>query len=323
MSAPYPGPSQPGGYEPPGQHEQPGRNEQPGQYGRPPGPPQNRGQRRSQRELQKHRTREAQWAANRYAVPYPTDGPKVTMGIIWFGVVLSAMLLGVTSENSALSAVAVAVVLAVVAALAGLQAGFAWFRRVPSTRSWTAMAAGLTAIPGFYGPGGVAIGLALGIVTLIVYVVLYRGHRRPPIELFDVLARSSLPVGLAAACLAALAFRNLPAAIGLLFLISAYEAGDFIVGSGAFNPIEGPMAGATALAVVAFFLFLIEPDPFSSETILVFSVVAALGAPLGQYAASALLPHGASWAPALRRLDSYLLVAPIWLLLLVLLPDAH
>lgn len=285
--------------------------------------PQSRSERRSIRELQKNRTREAQWAANRFSVPYRTDGPKVSLGVMWFALVLSAMLLGVSSENSALSSVAVAVVLAAVAALAGLQSGFAWFRRIPTTRTWTAMAAGLTAVPGFYGPGGVIIGLALGLVTLTVYVVLYRGHRRPQAQLFDVLARSSLPVGIAAACLAAMTFRNLPAALGLLFLISAYEVGDFVVGSGAFNPIEGPLAGAIALAVVAFFLFLVEPDPFSSETILVFSAVAALGAPLGQYAASALLPHGASWAPALRRLDSYLLVAPIWLLLLVVLPDAH
>jgi dolichol kinase len=275
------------------------------------------------KELKKHNARQAKWAANRWSVPYPTDGPKVTFGVLWFAALLGAALLGFNYDNAAVSSVAVAVVTSTVAALAGLQIGFAWFPRNSTTRSWTAGAAFTAGIGGFYGPWGVVFGLILALVILSVYLILYRGHRRPPVELFDVLARAAIPVGLASASLAAMAFRNLPVLIALVLLVSAYEVGDFLVGSGAFNPVEGPMAGLIAAAVVAFFLFLIEPDPFSSETIIVFVAIAAVCCPAGQYLASALLPRGNTWAPALRRLDSYLLVAPLWLLLLVLLPDLH
>ncbi|MDH3294054.1 MAG: hypothetical protein OER95_07005 [Acidimicrobiia bacterium] len=275
------------------------------------------------KEIQKQKAREAKWAGNRWAVPYPTDGPKITLGVLWFAALMGAALLGYNFENSAVSSVAVAVVTSVVASLAGLQIGFAWFPRNGATRSWTAGAAFTTGVAGFYGPWGVVFGLVLGLLILAVYQVLYRGHRRPPAELFDVLVRAAIPVGLASASMAAMAFRNPPVLIALVLFVSAYEVGDFLVGSGAFNPFEGPMAGLIASGVVAFFLFLIEPDPFSSETVMVFVAVGAVGCVAGQYLGSALLPRGNAWAPALRRLDSYLVVAPLWLWLLVLLPDLH
>lgn len=286
--------------------------------------PRSKGRRkRDAKEVHGNRAREATWASNRWAVPYFTDGPKVTLGVLWFAFLMGGALLGFNYDNSAVSSVAVAVVTSTVAALAGLQIGFAWFPKNPATRNWTAAAAFAAGIAGFYGPWGVVIGLVIGLLVLTAYLMLYRGHRRTPAQLFDVLVRAAVPVGLASASLGAMAYRNLPVLIALILFVSAYEVGDFLIGSGAFNPVEGPMAGIIAAGVVAFFLFLIQPDPFSSETILMFVAVAAVCCVAGQYLGSALLPRGNIWAPALRRLDSYLLVAPLWLLLLVLLPDIH
>ena len=278
---------------------------------------------RDAKEVQANRARAAKWASNRWAVPYFTDGPKVTFGVLWFVFLMGGALLGLNYDNAAVSSVAVAVVTATMAALAGLQVGFGWFPKNPATRAWTAGAAFAIGIAGFYGPWGVVVGLVLGLLILTAYLILYRGHRRTPAQLFDVLVRAAVPVGLASASLGAMAYRNLPVLIALVLFVSAYEVGDFLVGSGAFNPVEGPMAGLIAAGVVAFFLFLIQPDPFSSESILMFVAVAAVACVAGQYLASALLPRGNAWAPALRRLDSYLIVAPLWLLLLVLLPDLH
>ena len=286
--------------------------------------PKSKGKRkRDAKEVQGNRAREAKWAASRWAVPYFTDGPKVTLGVLWFIFLMGGALLGFNYDNSAVSSVAVALVTSTVAALAGLQIGFAWFPKNSATRTWTAIAAFVVGIAGFYGPWGVVIGLVVGMLVLTAYLILYRGHRRTSAELFDVLVRAAIPVGLASASLGAMAYRNLPVLIALILFVSAYEIGDFIVGSGAFNPVEGPMAGLIAAGVIAFFLFLIQPDPFSSETILMFVAVAAVSCVAGQYLASALLPRGNTWSPALRRLDSYLIVAPLWLLLLVLLPDIH
>jgi hypothetical protein len=55
---------------------------------------------------------------------------------------------------------------------------------------------------------------------------------------------------------------------------------------------------------------------------MLFGILTALSCPLGQLLASALLPRGAAWAPALRRIDSYLLAAPLWLVLLTITPVA-
>lgn len=272
---------------------------------------------------QRQRANEARWAASRWAVPYRTDGPKVTLGVIWFLALVASILFGFSSDNPRMSAIGVGVVTAIAAALAGLQTGFSWFPRLSVPRTWTASLAAVMALLGILGPWGVPIGLLLAVLVLGAYVVIYRGHRRTPIELLDVLARSSVPVGLASASMAALAYRNLAAFVALVLLVSAYEVGDYLVGSGASNAIEGPLAGLVGLGAVAFFMFLIQPDPFSSESTMMFSLATAVSCVLGQYLASAMLPRGAAWAPAIRRLDSYLIAAPLWLLLLVLLPDAH
>lgn len=282
--------------------------------------------RRTQRQtgsLQRARAREARWNNNRLAVPYPTDGPKVTFGVLWFLLLIGAVLLGSYFDQPSIASVAIAGVAAPVAGLAGLQTGFAWFPRLSATRGWTAAAAYLTGIAGFYGPWGVLIGIAVGLIVLLFYVVLYRGHRRTASQLFDVLVRSAIPVGIAVASLAALGSVGIGAQVSLILLVSAYEAGDFIVGSGSANAFEGPLAGLVALGAMTFLLFLILPAPFDATSILLFAALAGICCPLGQILASGLLPRGNAWAPALRRLDSYLLTAPIWLVLIIQVPSLN
>lgn len=270
---------------------------------------------RSARSRQRARAREARWQNNRLAVPYPTDGPKVTFGVLWFLALIGGILFGESLDQPAVSSLAVAGIAAPIAGLAGLQTGNAWFPRQSATRAWTAAAAYLGAIAGFAGPWGVVVGVVLGLLTLSCYLVLYRGHRRTAGELFDVLVRSAIPAGLAVASLAALGSVGVGAQVSLILLVSAYEAGDFLVGTGSANAFEGPLAGTVSLGAMTFILFLVQPAPFDGTSILLFAVVAAISCPLGQILASALLPRGNAWAPALRRLDSYLLAAPVWLLL--------
>ncbi|MGI9596708.1 MAG: hypothetical protein ACR2QK_11140 [Acidimicrobiales bacterium] len=256
-------------------------------------------------------------------MPYPTDGPKITFGVLWFVLLIGAVLLGSYFDDPAISSLAIAGVAAPVAGLAGLQTGNAWFPHQPATRGWTAAAAYLTGIAGFYGPWGVVIGIAIGLIVLLFYLVLYRGHRRTASQLFDVLVRSAIPAGIAVASLAALGSAGTGAQVSLILLVSAYEVGDFIVGSGSSNAVEGPLAGLVALGAVTFLLFLILPAPFDATSILAFAALAGLCCPLGQILASGLLPRGNAWAPALRRLDSYLLAAPLWLVLINQVPSLN
>ena len=281
-------------------HEGGDRGEHPGRRDR------RRASRRDQAQA-----REMRWQRHRLAVPYRTDGPKVTFGVMWFIAVMVA---------AASSALAVAVLVAVGAGLAGLQIGNAWFPHSASTRWWTALAAFIAAIPGFLGPLGILVGGGLTVAVLAVFLIASPPSRRPTIEVFDSLLRSSLPVGVAAGSLAALAEMGVGPAISLIVLVSAYETGDFLVGSGSSNAVEGPISGLVSLGAVLFILWLVAPSPFTPSSIVLFGALAAVCSPLGQILASALLPRGNTWAPALRRFDSYLLVAPLWLILLRSVP---
>ncbi|MGH1502538.1 MAG: hypothetical protein ACRBI6_03225 [Acidimicrobiales bacterium] len=254
----------------------------------------------------------------RYSIPHATDGPKLTLGVLWF----AAMAFGI-----ARSWPVAAVVAGGVAATAGLQAGDAWRRHTAVDRRVSAALAGTVALAGGARQLGLGIAVVIAVLACAVWVVVGLDLRRVPAALrpltpterlivaTETAVLTAVPVGLAAGALVALGRSEPWAALALLGLVSAYEAGDFLVGSGSANAVEGPIAGLVSLAVVGFGLWLVQPDPFDGTTAVLFSAVAAVSCPLGQLAGSALLPHGADWAPAVRRLDSYLVAAPLWLLL--------
>ena len=69
------------------------------------------------------------------------------------------------------------------------------------------------------------------------------------------------------------------------------------------------------MSAIVVMTFIVSTTPFSALSFgeaWFFGGVVAVGAPLGQLLASALLPAAAAPASALRRLDSLLLVAPAW-----------
>lgn len=269
--------------------------------------------RRQARVQRRAQEREERWQRNRLSVPYRIDGPKVTFGVLWFAAMVASILY---------SPVTLAVLVASVAGLAGLQVGHAWFGDLSPAKWWTAFAAFVPGVLGLLGPTGIGIGLVVALVLLTVYTMLYPEPNQPQMTTLGALVRSSIPVGLAAGSFVALSDFELGAILSLLVLVSAYEIGDFLVGSGSSNAMEGPISGIVALGAVLFVLWVIAPAPFTDRSMLLFGMLAAVCCPLGQIFASALLPRGSAWAPALRRLDSYLVAAPLWLFLLQASPDA-
>jgi len=125
-----------------------------------------------------------------------------------------------------------------------------------------------------------------------------------------ILALAVVPA-VAAACVVLVRKESVIAAVVLIVLASAYEVGDYIVGSGASNPVEGPLAGVTTATLVALPLTIILVEPYNDAgtALLAFT---ALACPLGQVVASALLPGAGAHAPALRRIDTLLVLAPLW-----------
>lgn len=275
--------------------------------------PRGRREVKAARMRSKAQQREARWQRNRYAVPYRTDGPRLTFGVIWFSLLAGAVFL---------SPILVAVLVSIVAGLAALQATYAWFPPLSSARLWAAAAGFVGGLGGFLGGLGVVAGLGLATAICLVYGVAFPS-RYPVGDLIGGLVRSAIPPALAAGSLAALTERDIGAVVALVAMVSAYEVGDYLVGTGSNNAVEGPVSGIVALSSVVFILWIVVPASFTQQGIVLFGILTALCCPLGQVLASALLPRGAAWAPALRRLDSYLVAAPLWLLLLAITPVAE
>ncbi len=265
-------------------------------------------ERRRQRAEIRTREQERRWSQNRFAVPHRTDGAKVTLGVAWFVGLLASIVVG---------PVIVAVFVIPAAAIAALQTAHAWARVTTSDRQLAAAFAVLIALPGLAGdPLWLGLGAVVGTLSLAAYGgATLTSTDDDPIRFTEVMVRSVVPVAVAAGSLLVLAGSHAGPFVALVAMVSAYEVGDFVVGSGAENDVEGPAAGLVALALVGYGVSLLPPDPLTASVVPFVIALTALSCVLGQLLGSALLPRGDAWAPGLRRLDSYLLAAPLWVLL--------
>jgi hypothetical protein len=240
----------------------------------------------------------------RLAVVYDIEGPRVRLGVAWF---VGAMLATLISPFTA------AAVYAVAAGLAGRQIARAW-----GITNWQAdMAAGLAGVPVMAALGGTP--MLVG--TLVVAAVAAVGSSLAPdgarmrgpggrLAAAGILCLTAVP---AIGCGAFVLVRqdSVIAAVVLLAVASAYEAADYIVGSGASNPLEGPLAGITTATLIALPLAQLLVEPFDTAGVALLAF-AALAYPFGQIVASAVLPGAGAPASALRRIDTLLLLAPLW-----------
>jgi hypothetical protein len=240
----------------------------------------------------------------RYGVVYETDGPHVRLGVLWFATALGALVAGPLGA---------AVVYGVAAAAAAAQTARAWHVAAPRPSDLMAGAgAALVAAGASFGAGGAGLGI-LGAVAL-AFVGAAGDQQSPNARIADIgwTLQCALAPGLAAMSVVLLARYDQGSAIGLLLLVSAYEAGDYLIGSGSPNAFEGPGAGAAGIVVITFILSTLPISALSFGQAWALGGAVAVLAPVGQLLASALLPSAAAPAPALRRLDSLLLAAPVW-----------
>jgi hypothetical protein len=240
----------------------------------------------------------------RLAVVYDIDGPRVRLGVGWFLLALVGVFV---------SPLTTALVYGVAAGWAARQVARAW-----GSAAWQAdVAAGLGAVPVLAALGGTrALIAALGVAVLVAIGAACapggerlagRGGRAAAL---GILWLAIVPSA-GAASMVLVRGDSLAAAVVLLLLVSAYEMGDFVVGSGASNPVEGPLAGITTALLVGVPLALLLVNPFDDAGAPLLGFAAA-ACPLGQIAASGLLPDAGASAPALRRIDTLLVLGPLW-----------
>ena len=264
---------------------------------------------------------DARVATSRFAVVYDTSGHKVTFGLLWFCSALLCLVVGI---------VPLAILYGAAASIGAYEAMRAWGRRGYSgSPELAAGGAGVICLAAAMGPApaGIAVLVFTAAALLAPLVIASEpaasstmarapgGSDSSLIETALVL-QCGLVLGLAGASMPLVYDSDIGAAVSLLLLVSAYEIGDYLIGSGAANAVEGPFAGIVAVLVVAFALFVVEPPPFDRTTVPVFALMVAFFAPVGQLAASAVMPTSKVLAPAVRRLDSLIIVGPLWMVAL-------
>jgi len=244
----------------------------------------------------------------RLAVVYETSVPRVRLGIGWFALNIVALVVGVWG---------VAFLYSATAGIAALQTAREWRKNGTYPHRVAA------------GAGAAAIGIAGAISTRLVGIVILgfvgaavflassaaaatKRRNARPIDDAAFTVRCALFVGFAAACMATTTRLSTTAAVGLVLVVASYEVGDYIVGSGARNSFEGPIAGATAIVVVTFAITAVGLKPFVFPGSFALAGLAAVLCPAGQLLASLILPKVDAAAGGLRRIDSLLLLAPVW-----------
>ena len=203
-----------------------------------------------------------------------------------------------------------AVWLAIVGAAAAAQLAVSG-RREPRRPLLVAAAATVAALlPLAALGGGRALALAVG-AGVLVTLLGRAGSKtaRSAAEGTRVLAGAVLAGG-ALAALVILCGESFEATLFLLAAAAAYDTGAYLIGTGASSWWEGPAAGMAAVLPVALF----AESWMGSFQGIQLGVVAAGLAPVGPLVAKRMLAPGVpEWrTPTLRRIDSLLVLAPIW-----------
>ena len=241
--------------------------------------------------------------------PPDLAGPKVVLGIVWASITAAALLAG---------AVVLGIWLAIIAGLAATQAARSWKRH--PTRRPVPPAAGLAALLAVlgacFGPLGFAVVGAASLVGAAIWATVVATRRAgadaPGGDVAFTVACAAVP-----ACAAAgpvlLRGHGLVAALVLVIYALVHDASAFLIGAGARRAWEGPLAGVASIGSVTLAVAAIFPQ-FKGASPWELGILAAVLTPLGPVVSGFVVGSRRARIPALRRLDSLVLLGPIWAL---------
>ncbi|MFN8050170.1 MAG: hypothetical protein U0Q22_01910 [Acidimicrobiales bacterium] len=252
--------------------------------------------------------------ARTYSVRQQVGGPRLRLGTIWFLILLICL-----ASGSAL----VTIVFAAVAAVAGLQTAGAWrLRKVAVNQVVAAAGAALLPLAAWLGLRAVGVVLFLLVIAAVVLgadttldgssFAVDRLKANLPVA--SATLRSGMFVGLTAAAVVQVHRIDAMSLLFLMSVVCVYDSGDYLVGSGASNRFAGPLAGMAGGVVVVAAMTAINPPPLTDDgDVRLLGLLMVLACPLGQMLASWTLPSSRAKAPALRRLDAWMVAAPLFL----------
>jgi hypothetical protein len=170
-----------------------------------------------------------------------------------------------------------------------------------------------------FGWAGLVVAL---VVALAAALAVLRVTRRPELvgvrpRLVRSLALAAVP-GLALGApvaLRSISSRGAAPALVLCTFALVYDAVSFLVAPSAERPWEAMAAGMVGIGAVTVAVAAILVPPFSGIAPWALGLSAAVLAPLGPVAAALVLGAASAKASALRRVDTLVVLGPVWTLL--------
>lgn len=166
----------------------------------------------------------------------------------------------------------------------------------------------------YYDTAAAGAVLVAGVIGSVAVAWFVRTPQTPLMALAGANVAAWVFVGLAAAGPMFTWRVEVGAVVVLCAFVAIYDIGSHLVGVDASSAWEGPVSGVVGVGVVAFAAAAIGVPPFELDGAASFALIAAATLPFGPILASLLVPVGES-PPALRRIDSLLVIGPVWPLL--------
>ncbi len=240
----------------------------------------------------------------RFVLMPQSQGREVRFGVAWFGGFVICAFVG---------PLAIAVLIGALCSVAALQSVMSWKQqRTEVDRPIAAVLPIAAALASLVGVGLAGLVLAFGTVLAVVLAMGAPGRRVGVFARAGITMRCCLLPAVVAISVVSMARTSTSALLVLLVLVSVYETGNHLVGTDAGSIFEGPIAGIAAVLVVTFTEATFQFGPFTTRAAWLFGGLVAVAAPLGAPLAAAMVPRAADAGAALRRLDVWLLVAPLW-----------
>jgi hypothetical protein len=229
--------------------------------------------------------------------------------LLWAVLLIPAVILGAS---------AVAVVFGAVGGIAGAQTARAWrlvgLRPSLAVAGWGPVLVILLSVMGL-GWAGAGLVLLVGAAVAVGFTAAGPGGVAVTAGATVRSALAPAVVGISMVQLADLGW----AVAGLLVLLAlGYDLACHVWSSDGVGPVVGRIVGTATVLVLTLAASAVhtmfELDPFGPvAAVWVFGALAAVLCPLGPMVASAMLPAARANAPALRRLDSLIVAAPLWM----------
>ncbi len=242
-------------------------------------------------------------------------GPRIILGVLWALLLVSALYF----DDFVLL-----VMLSTVASVAAMQMSRRWIVHGDAVNQLLVGAGtAVVAMSSYFGYRVFGVLLLVFVVALLVLgpdlkldvARLNAESLRNNVECAGLGLRCSLFVLVAAVSAIQLGRIDAMALVFFLAMVSIFDAGDYLIGAGYDKEYAGPVAATVALLLGALVMGQIGPDPFGSSGARLLGLSYIVLCPAGQLVGSWLVPAPNDDVPALRRLDSWIIAAPVTLVI--------